>query len=139
MTVKAGRVGLRYAALLAAFAVTLVGCADDEEGATVEGAQVLFANGALEGESDAMVSGVIAKIGDCVGIKVEQTIYPLIWPQGAKVEGSRVRFSGESFGLGDELSGGGAYLAEPHPSLVPTIPDGCRSDTGEIVLLAKLR
>ncbi|WP_377324796.1 hypothetical protein ACFJIY_07830 [Pimelobacter simplex] len=133
------RSGLRNAALLLAFSALAAGCAGSDEEATVEGATVLIATGALEGESDVMVSGVVAKIGDCLGIKVEQTTYPLIWPKHVEVEDASVSLDGTTFGLGDELSGGGAFLPEPYPSQAPDIPEGCRSATGEIVLLSQLK
>jgi len=139
VTVTTRRSGLRNAALLLAFSALAAGCAGSDEEATVAGATVLIATGALEGESDVMVSGVVEKIGDCLGIKVEQTTYPLIWPKDAKVEDARVSLDDTSFGIGDELSGGGAFLPEPYPSQAPDIPEGCRSATGEVVLLSQLK
>ncbi len=99
-------------------------------------AQILVRSGSLGGRSDALVSGTLAASGSCVGVKVEDVSYPVVFPSGTTSSGEAIELpSGEELSLGDQVSLGGGFYSPPLPSGIPPIPEDCLGPTEEIVVL----
>ena len=78
-------------------------------------AQVLVRSGSLGGGSDALVSGTLAASGSCVGVKVEDVSYPVVFPSGTTSSGEAIELpSGVELSLGDQVTLGGGFYSPPH-------------------------
>ena len=102
-----------------------------------DGLALLLAGEGEGGGMDAMVSGTLTGLGGCLGIRVEQEVYPVIWPVGTSLDsdGSAVLVGEERFLLGDRLTGSGGFLTSPLPDSAPAVPRDCASERGEAVWL----
>lgn len=99
-------------------------------------AQVLVRTGSPGGGSDALVSGTLTASGSCLGVKVEDVSYPVVFPTGTTSSGEAIELpNGEELSLGDQVSLGGGFYSAPLPSGIPPIPEDCLGPTGEIVVL----
>lgn len=82
----------------------------------------------------ALVTGRLTAVGRCFGLDGNLTV----WPHGTEVVADdRVRMEGKTYGIGDEVEGGGAYIEREPPDFEPVtmdVPEGCPVTDVVIVL-----
>ena len=69
---------------------------------TDEGLRVWIA-ARSRGGMNALITGDITRIGKCVGLSGNLTI----WPNGTSIDGDKIKVAGHSYGLGDHFESGG--------------------------------
>lgn len=106
-----------------------------------DGVKVLIAGEGEGAGMDASVTGALIRVGGCLGIRVERSEYPVVWPAGTTVgsDGRTVLLGDGQFVLGDTVTGSGGFLTGALPVFAPAVPTECAPADGEIVLLGSAK
>jgi len=106
---------------------------------SLPGGVSLLVSGPVDGASDSSVPGTVAVVGDCIGVKIGDNSYVVVWPTGTTAgEGGDpgiVLPDGVEVALGSEIEGGGGFTAPADlPATAPELPGSC-SDAEQIAVL----
>lgn len=106
-----------------------------------DGLKVLVAGEGQGSGLDASVNGEVVRVGDCLGLRVERTEYPVVWPPGTSIgdDGRAVQLGDGQVVLGDTVTGSGGFLTGKLPESSPPIPTTCAPEEGEVVFLDAAR
>lgn len=96
----------------------------------------------IEHSGDAAVAGSLAVLGGgCVGVRVGEKKYLVVWPYTTDIVGSGVLQlalpNGGILEEGDFFEGAGGFYSAPLPDSVPSIPKGC-TPQDEILVLSEV-
>lgn len=105
---------------------------------TATGIQTLVA-GTSDGGGDVAIQGLLTLVDKCVGLKIGDTDYLVIWPAGSASNDvdDTVEITipgGTAFRLGTTLTGAGSFFSGDLPVAAPPLPASCRSGN-DVVLL----
>ena len=97
---------------------------------------VLVRTASAEGTGDALVSGELTASGECVGVQVEEAVYPLVFPEGTAAQDTAVVLpDGTSLEYASTVRLGGGFHTSPLPDGTPEVPSRCAGATGEVVVV----